>query len=119
MVYLFFYFCKIKGNYYTIINEYLSKNFSFGAAYHFHSLMGFFGSFGMSYYFHCLKHKRKPLFMHDENDAIYSFLEEINPKISAWIDTYYRITALAFSFILLSYFMAIIKYIFLNFILNK
>lgn len=118
MLYLFFYFCKIKNNYYATINTYLSKKYSFGAAYHFHSQMGYFGSFGMSYYFHCLKNKRKPLFMHEESDSIYNFLDEIGPKTSAWIDTYYRITVLAFSCIVFSYFMTILKYLLLNFILN-
>lgn len=119
MLYLFFYFHKNNKNYYKVINAYLSSNHSFGAAYNFHSLMGYFGSFGMSYYFHCLKHKKKPLFMHNTNDSIYLFFEKIDPKISGWIDTYYKITTLAFSCLFFSYIMSLLKYVAMNYILNK
>ena len=118
LIYLFFYFHKNKKNYYEIIESYLAKNHSFGAAYHFHSLIGYFGSFGIAYYFHCLKHKKKPLFSQLVNDLNYDFFNQANEKISSWVDVYYKITLLAFSCVLFSYITAFFKYIYLTYLLS-
>lgn len=91
-IFLFFYFGLKKKNYNRIIELYYKEGFVFYIPYHFHSLMGFFGSFTLVYYFLCLLKKKKPLIMWCDNKKIYSFFDDIPKDLYDWMHLYYRIT---------------------------
>ncbi len=97
-IFLFFYFGKNKKNYNKIIEIYHNNSLAFYIPYHFHSLMGFFGSFTLVYYFLCLLKKKKPVFMWYENKKVYNFFDDIPKDLYSWMYLYYRITLVCMFF---------------------
>lgn len=114
---LFFYFGVNKKNYEKIIELYYEKGFLFYVPYHFHSLIGFWGSFTLVYYFSCLKKKKKPLFMFYENKKVYEFFEAVPEGISSWMSTYYKITIFTVFCIFITFVMACVKYVYSTFVI--
>ena len=111
---LFFYYCVNRKRYEKIIRIYYDKGFLFPVPYHFHSLMGFFGSFTLVYYFTCIKRKKKPLLMFYKNREVYDFFDTVPDNLSKWMKVYYRITLFTLACIAFTFLMVLMKYISLN-----
>ena len=109
---LFFCYRTNKEKYEKIIKLHYEKGFSFYGPYHFHSLMGFFGSFTIIYYFICIKNKKKPLLMPCENNEIYKFFDDIPANQFGWMTHYYRGTLFILLCIAFMLLMAAMKYIY-------
>lgn len=115
LIFLFFYFGVNKKKYEKIIDLYHEKGFSLYVPYHFHSLVGFFGSFTLVYYFLCLKKKKKPMLMFYKNPNVYTVFDDIPESLSGWMKAYYRVTLFALFCLLFALMMGLMKYIDLKF----
>jgi len=109
--FLFFYFGANKKKYNRLIELYHEHGLSFYAPYHFHSLVGFFGSFTLVYYFLCLLKKKAPLFMWNDNKNVYSFFDRIPSDLYNWMHWYYRITVLCICSYAFVFFMVLAKFV--------
>ena len=114
LVFLFFYYGKNRDKYEKVINIYYEKGYLFPGPYHFHSLMGFFGSFFLIYYFVWIKRKKQPLFIFYKNNEVYNFFDAVPDALYGWMKIYYRVTLFTLICIAFTFLMALIKYIYLN-----
>ncbi|PNS12204.1 hypothetical protein COO59_06750 [Mixta theicola] len=115
LIFLFFYYCANKAKYEVIVKLYYEKGFSFHTPYHFHSLMGFFGSFTLIYYFVSIKKKKKPLLMFDKNSEVYNFFDAVPDRLSGWMINYYRVTLFMVVCIIFIFVMTLMKYVYSNY----
>lgn len=109
--FLFFYFGANKKKYNRLIELYHEHGLSFYVPYHFHSLVGFFGSFTLVYYFVCLLKKKAPLFMWNDNKNVYNFFDRIPSDLYSWMHWYYKITLLCMCSCALVFLMVLAKFL--------